>query len=74
MVRATNTRGWAYPEDTHSVAIDNTGVTWYLLDCRYAFGDWIETQDTKLWRVEGAYHHCRYWVDEKLMSLILLRG
>lgn len=75
MVLAANKRGWEYPQDGHcNVAIDNTGVTWYLLDCRYAFGDWIETHDNKLWRMQGQPHRARYWVHEKLMSLILLKG
>lgn len=75
MVLASNTKGWEYPQDTHcNLMKDDTGADWYLLDCRYAFGDWIEQHDSKLWKIHGAYHRGRYWVHEKLMSLILLKG
>ncbi len=75
MVLATNTKGWQYPQDVPcNIYTDEQGTTWYLLDCRYQFGDWIETHDNKLWKIEGSYHRARYWVHEKLMSLILLKG
>lgn len=75
MVLASNTKGWEYPQDVAcNVMNDDTGAKWYLLDCRYAFGDWIEQHDQQLWRVHGSYHYGRYWVHEKLMSLILLKG
>lgn len=75
MVLASNTKGWEYPQDTrNNIAIDNEGVKWYLLDCRYAFGDWIEKHDNRLWRMQGRPHQARYWVHEKLMGLILMKG
>lgn len=75
VVQVVNKKGWEYPQDGHcNVATDNEGVTWYLLDCRYAFGDWIEQHDNRLWRMQGQPHRARYWVHEKLMSLILLKG
>lgn len=72
---STNTKGWEYPQDVYrNVYTDEDGVTWHLLDCRYSFGDWIEQHSNKLWRVEGLPHRARYWVHEKLMGLILLKG
>lgn len=71
------TKGWEYPQDRNTLCNiykDEQGVDWYLLDCRYSFGDWIEQHSNKLWKVEGQYHRARYWVHEKLMSLILLKG
>jgi hypothetical protein len=68
-------RGWEYPQDVQrNIYTDDAGVTWHLLDCRYAFGDWIEQHSNKLWRMEGLPHRARYWVHEKLMGFILLRG
>ncbi len=75
MVLASNLKGWEYPQDTHcNIRKDEHGVSWYLLDCRYQFGDWIEQHDNKLWKIEGAYHRARYWVHEQLMGLILMKG
>lgn len=75
MVTSTNTKGWEYPQDVYrNVYTDDAGVVWHLLDCRYSFGDWIEQHSNKLWRMEGLPHRARYWVHEKLMSLILLKG
>jgi len=75
MVMSTVKKGWEYPQDVQcNVRKDEHGVDWYLLDCRYQFGDWIEQHDNELWKVHGAYHRARYWVHEKLMSLILLKG
>lgn len=75
MVASTNTKGWEYPQDVYrNVYTDDSGVVWHLLDCRYQFGDWIEQHSNKLWRAEGLQHRARYWVHEKLMSLILLKG
>ena len=72
---ASNTKGWEYPQDVYrNLYIDEAGVTWHLLDCRYQFGDWIEQHSNKLWKVEGLPHRARYWVHEKLMGLILLKG
>lgn len=75
-IMSTNAKykGWEYPQDRNNLWIDEQGVTWYLLDCRYQFGDWIEQHSNKLWKVQGAYHRGRYWVHEKLMSLILMKG
>ena len=68
-------KGWKYPSDNHSVSyVDEFSETWYRLDCRYQFGDWIEKQDAALWKVINPYHMAQYWVHEKLFGLILLRG
>lgn len=67
-------KGWDYPQDRNNLHTDEQGVKWFLLDCRYSFGDWIEQHSNKLWRMEGLPHRARYWVHEKLMSLILLKG
>ena len=48
------------------------GELWYLLDCRYTYGDWIETHSPNLWQVHGQPHHAEYWVNERLMTLINL--
>lgn len=75
MVLSTNKKGWDYPNDNHAVSyVDEQGFVWYRLDCRYAFGNWIEQQDAKLWKVYGAYHRAQYWVHERLYGWILLKG
>lgn len=75
MVLSTNRKAWKYPEDNYAVSyVDNVGITWYRLECRYQFGDWIETHDNKLWKIHGEYHRAQYWVHEKLFGLILLKG
>ena len=70
----TETKDWHYPQDRSNIYTDDNSVTWYLLDCRYQFGDWIEKHDNQLWKVEGPYHRARYWVHEKLMAYILMKG
>jgi hypothetical protein len=68
-------KGWEYPQDVYrNLYKDDAGVTWHLLDCKYSFGDWIEQHSNKLWKIEGQYHRGRYWVHEKLMGFILLKG
>jgi len=69
-----STKGWDYPQDRNNLHTDEQGVKWFLLDCRYSFGDWIEQHSNKLWKMEGRPHRARYWVHEQLMSLILLKG
>lgn len=68
-------RDWERPGD-HQVTrmVDEDGVEWHRLDCRYRFGDWIEQHDRALWKVHGRYHLGQYWVHEKLFGYILLRG
>lgn len=75
MVMSTVTKGWKWPTDHQPVDyVDEQGITWYRLDCRYQFGDWIETHDNKLWRCADPYHMAHYWVHEKLYGWILLKG
>lgn len=75
MVLSTNVKGWEFPRDNQPVSYtDEQGVMWYRLDCRYAFGDWIEMQDNKMWKANGAPHRAQYWVHEKLYGWILLKG
>ena len=75
MVMSTVKKGWEWPNDNHLVKyVDTLGITWYRLDCRYQFGDWIETHDQKLWQMAGLPHQARYWVHEKLFGIILLKG
>lgn len=75
MVMSTVQKGWTWPKDNQPVDyVDELGITWYRLDCRYAFGDWIETQDRKLWKVNGMYHQAQYWVHERLYGWILLKS
>lgn len=71
---AISTKGWDYPQDRNNLYTDEQGVKWFLLDCRYSFGDWVEQHSNQLWKMEGRPHRARYWVHEKLMSLILLKG
>jgi hypothetical protein len=49
------------------------GHRWYRLNCRYWFGDWIETQDKNLWEAYGGRHRAIYHVREELMTIINLR-
>lgn len=65
--------GWKLGPAWPNPIVDEHGVKWFLLDCRYSFGDWIESNDAQLWKVEGQYHHGRYWVHEALMTIILLK-
>ena len=75
MVLSTTKKGWEWPNDfQQNKILDELGITWYRLDCRYQFGAWIETNDNKLWKIHGAYHRAQYWVHEKLFGLILLKG
>lgn len=75
MVLSTVKKGWKHPTDHKPISyVDEQGVTWHRLDCRYQFGDWIEQHDNKLWKVDGPYHRAHYWVHEKLFGLILLKG
>lgn len=68
-------KGWDYPTDNNAVSfVDDVGYTWYRINCKYQFGDWIETHSNKLWKVDGPYHMASYWVHEKLFGLILLKG
>lgn len=75
MVANALKKGWIYPNDNHPVSYtDENGVMWYRLDCRYQFGEWIETHDNKLWKIHGQYHQAQYWVHEKLFGWMLLKG
>lgn len=68
-------KGWSYPTDNQPISyVDGDGYTWYRLDCKYQFGDWIEQHSPKLWRCDNPYHMAHYWVHEKLFGLILLKG
>ncbi len=71
----TEYKGWDWPKDGRTVSYKaEDGYTWYRLDCRYQFGDWIEQHSNRLWKVHGQYHRGQYWVHEKLFGLILLKG
>ena len=75
MVMSTVKKGWEWPKDNQPVDyVDELGITWYRLNCRYQFGDWIETHDNKLWRCADPYHMAHYWVHERLYGWILLKG
>lgn len=52
---------------------DENNVTHYRLNCSYQFGDWIETQDTTMWRSYGGRHRAIYIVREDLMTIIRLK-
>jgi hypothetical protein len=54
--------------------VDNNGVKWHLLDCRYVFADWIEQQCHTLWALQGQRHLAQYWVHEQLYIFILLKA
>ena len=49
------------------------GKRWFILNCSYWFGDWIEEQDESLWEAYGASHRAIYHVREELYAIILLR-
>jgi hypothetical protein len=49
------------------------GKRWFILNCSYWFGDWIEEQDESLWEAYGASHRAMYLVREELYAIILLR-
>ena len=51
MVISTVRKGWEWPKDNQPVNyVDELGITWYRLNCRYQFGDWIETHDNTVRR------------------------
>jgi hypothetical protein len=52
---------------------EDDGYVWYRLNCRYWFGDWIETQSSDSWKAYGAPHRAIYIVTEQLMTLIRLK-
>lgn len=49
------------------------GQRWWCLDCRYEFGDWIETMPNYMWELAAARHRARYWVRDDLMTMCLLK-
>lgn len=51
---------------------DSNGIKWYRMSCSYWFGDWIEEQDSTLWKAHGSPHRAIYIVREELITLIAL--
>jgi hypothetical protein len=52
---------------------EDDGYVWYRLNCRYWFGDWIETQDKTQWRSYGGRRRAIYIVREDFMTFIKLK-
>ena len=45
---------------------------YYMVDCDYTIGDWIESQDKDLWVMYGSRHQSIYWVNEKLLTILII--
>lgn len=68
-------KGWRWPTDDQAVSYqDDAGWTWYRVDCSFGFGSWIEQHSNKLWKIDNPHDWPSYWVHEKLMGLMLLKG
>ena len=52
---------------------EKDGYRYHRLNCSYAFGDWIETQQQDWWRIYGGRHRAIYIVREELMTFIKLK-
>lgn len=52
---------------------EDDGYVWRRIQCSYWFGDWIEEQDAKMWRIYGGRHRAIYIVREDLMAFIKLK-
>jgi len=53
--------------------IHNDGYKWTLLETRYECADWIDLQDSALWKLEGGHHRARYWVRDELLMILELK-
>lgn len=64
---------WQILKDYKPVQMPGTYDMYYLVDCDYTIGDWIETQEKILWQQYGSRHQSIYWVNEKVLTLIMLK-
>jgi len=63
---------WYKVESTPKQLPGTTEMYW-LIDCDYTIGVWIETSDKHYWRSPVGHHLGIYWVNEQLLTIIALQ-
>ena len=50
-----------------------TNKLFWMVDCSYDIGDWIESNNTSEWEIQGQYQQSKYWVSEQLLMILAIK-
>lgn len=57
----------------HQMTAGDTAKLFWIVDCTYDIGDWIESNDASEWKIQGQYHQGKYWVSEQLLTMLAIK-